>query len=132
MKNETVRRLAEILDSTDDRETRARSAAEAIRAARNYRWAGIYDVGDEEVELVGHTGPDAHVAVRFENTRGAIGEAVDHRDTIVHGSEIVVPVFAAEIGTVMGTLNVESDGKIAKDDYDFLEACAMALMPLFE
>jgi putative methionine-R-sulfoxide reductase with GAF domain len=131
-KSETVRRLAEILDTTEDREVRARHAAQAIREARDYRWVGIFDAGDTELELIAHTGPDSHTAVHFENTHGMNGEAVSKRDTVVGDKEIVVPVLAAEVGTVMGTLDVESANALAGDDREFLEACAMALMPLFE
>lgn len=150
MSSALVHRLAEILDSTDMRELRAARAAKAIADAGAYRWVGIYDVGDEEIELIGHTGIQTPTFVRFPVDRGLSGEAVRTRGTIVSndvakdpryleafestGSEIIVPIFGAETGIVIGTLDVESDklDAFAADDQLFLETCAQALMPLFE
>ena len=50
---------------------RARRAAEIVRKARGYRWVGIYDVDDDRIELLGHTGPQAPVFVSFSATRGS-------------------------------------------------------------
>jgi putative methionine-R-sulfoxide reductase with GAF domain len=132
--DEVVARLGTILDSTEMREVRAQHAAETVRAARGYRWVGIYDVGDAEIELIGHTGAHAPVDVRFSVEQGVSGEAVRTRETIVRGCETVVPILGAETGIVIGTLDVESDRGDASGDDDrrFLEACAQALMPLFE
>ena len=150
MSDDLRKRLAEALDSADLREVRARRAAELIRQARDYRWVGIYDVGDEEIELIGHTGPVAPVFVRFPVTQGLSGDVVRTRDTVVcndvardpryltafdsTGSEMIVPVLGAESGVVIGTLDVESDRVEAFDDEDrsFVETCAIALMPLYE
>jgi GAF domain-containing protein len=145
-----VHRLAEILDSTDRRELRAEHAARAIADAGGYRWVGIYDVGDEEIEIVGHTGVQAPACVHFSVENGLSGDAVRTRLTVVSndvandpryiqafestGSEIIVPILGAETGIVIGTLDVESDrlGAFGADDQLFLETCAQALMPLFE
>ena len=126
--------LGAALDTTEMREVRARNAAEIIRAARDYRWVGIYDVGDEEVELVGHTGVQTPAFVHAPIEEGLNGDAVRTRETATSGSETVVPIIGAEVGTVIGTLDVESDRLNALDDGEqrFLEACARALMPLFE
>ena len=150
MKDEIARQIAAALDTTELREVRARRAAELVRAARNYRWVGIYDVGDERIEILGHTGPDAPAYPSFDATQGLSGEAVRRRTTVVSndvskdarylttfsstGSEAIVPVLGAETGIVIGTLDVESErtGAFGPDDEAFLEACALALMPLFE
>jgi putative methionine-R-sulfoxide reductase with GAF domain len=132
--DEVVQRLAAVLDTTEMRELRARHAAETVRAARNYRWVGIYDVGDEEIELIGHTGAQAPAFVRFSVEQGLSGDAVRTREIVTSASEAVVPILGAETGMVIGTLDVESDKRAAfgDDDRRFLEACAQALMPLFE
>jgi len=148
--DDVVARLGTILDTTEMREVRAQHAAEAVRAARGYRWVGIYDVGDTEIEIVGHTGVQAPAFVRFSVDHGLSGEAVRTRETVVcndvssdsryitafesTGSETIVPILGAETGIVIGTLDVESDRVDAFTDEDrrFLEACAQALMPLFE
>lgn len=150
MKDAIARDLAKVLDTTEIREVRARNAAEIVRAARDYRWVGIYDVADDRISILGHTGPNAPAFPTFEATQGLSGEAVRTRTTIVSndvandprylttfgstGSEAIVPVLGAESGIVIGTLDVESDKTGAFDaaDQDFLEACALALMPLFE
>ena len=138
MTADIVAQLGAILDTTEMREVRAHHAAETVRAAGGYRWVGIYDVGDSEIELVGHTGVQAPAYVRFPVEQGLSGDVVRTRETLTAlastGSETIVPVLGAETGIVIGTLNVESDRHDAfgDDDRRFLEACAQALMPLFE
>ena len=134
MSDDVVVQLGAILDTTEMREVRAHHAAEAVRKSREYRWVGIYDVGDSEVELIGHTGVRAPVDVRAAVDEGLGGEAVRTRETIVSGDTAIVPILGAETGIVIGTLDVESDRRDAFNDDGrrFLEACAQALMPLFE
>lgn len=150
MIDSVVRDLAGVLDSLDMREIRARRAAEIVRAARAYRWVGIYDVDDDRVELLGHTGEQAPVFVEFSAGEGLSGEAIRTRTTVVSndvstdpryltafdstGSEMIVPILGAESGIAIGTLDVESDrvGAFSDEDRAFVERCAIALMPLFE
>lgn len=142
--------LARALDTGESRELRARAAAELIRAARKYRWVGIYDVGDESIELIGHTGPNAPVHPHFPVNKGLSGDAVRTRSTVTSndvstdpryltafestGSEMIVPILGAETGIAIGTLDVESDrtNAFGDEDRDFVERCALGLMPLFE
>lgn len=131
MSDDFIRQLGVLLDTSEMREVRARHAAEAVRAARGYRWVGIYDVDDEETELIGHTGVQAAVDVRASVTDGLNGKAIAARETVVSGDTAIVPILGAETGIVIGTLDVESDG-FADVDRRFLETCAQALMPLFE
>lgn len=150
MSDDLRRELSAALDTSVLREVRARHAAEVVRAARGYRWVGIYDVDDDRIELLGHTGPDAPVFVSFSADEGLSGEAVRTRCTVVSndvahdpryltafattGAEMIVPILGAESGIAIGTLDVESDrtGAFGDDDRDFVEGCATALMPLFE
>ncbi len=144
------RSLALAVDAESPREERARAAVEMVRDARGYRWVGIYDVDDEDVVLIGHTGSSQPEHPRFAVTQGLSGEAVRSRATVVSndvardprylvafqgtGSEIVVPVLGAESGIVIGTLDVESDriGAFSQDDVSFVEECAAALRPLYD
>ena len=148
--NDTLRDLAAALDTSDLRETRAHRAAEIVRAARGYRWVGIYEVDDDRIVLLGHTGPQAPLHVTFEATQGLSGAAVQTRATVVSndvahdpryltafestGSEMIVPILGAESGIVIGTLDVESErtGAFGDEDCAFVERCTTALMPLFE
>ncbi len=145
-----ARELSAALDTLDARNVRARRAAEIVRAARDYRWVGIYDVDDDRIELIGHTGVQAPVFVEFSSEQGLSGDAVRTRSTVIcndvakdsryltafesTGSEMIVPILGAESGIPIGTLDVESDrlGAFSDDDRDFVERCAIALMPLFE
>ena len=79
--NDVVRALAQAVGSEGPREARGRAAVEIVRSARGYRWAAIYDVGDDEVALIADSGttPPAHERVGID--KGLIGEAVRTRAT---------------------------------------------------
>ncbi|MGA8100136.1 MAG: GAF domain-containing protein [Candidatus Cybelea sp.] len=148
--NAIVRELARTADAESPREQRARAAAEIIRGARGYRWVGIYDVGDEEMALIGYTGSTPPRHERFGIESGLSGEAVRKRASVVSndvasdprylkafestGSETIVPILGAESGIVIGTLDAESDraGAFSEDDVSFLEECAAVLRPLYD
>jgi len=111
MNDSFLQRLSAAVDNEANRDERARRAAEMIREARGYRWVGIYDVGDEEISVVGYTGapPRGHPSYS-------------------------VPILGAESGVVIGTLDVESDSVDAftPADANFLEECAGTLRPLYD
>lgn len=121
---EAARALAQAADSEAPREQRACAAAEIVRAARGYRWVGIYDVGDEEIALIGRAGAAAPAHPRFP-----ISQA-----TMVRGSQASIPILGAESGIVIGTLDAESDriDEFSDDDVEFLEDCASVLRPLYD
>lgn len=119
---ETARALAQAADSEAPREQRACAAAEIVRDARGYRWVGIYDVGDEEIALIGYAGaaPPAHPHFPLSQA------------TVVRGSEASVAILGAESGIVIGTLDAQSDRiGVSDDDVRFLEECASMLRPLY-
>lgn len=126
--------LAEAADNEAAREERARAAAEIIRDARGYRWVGIYDVGDDQISIVAHTGSAPPEHSSFGIDQGLSGEAVRTRATVVSGSEAIVPILGAESGLVIGTLDVEGDpiGAFLTEDIAFLEDCAAVLRPLYD
>ena len=97
-------------------------AAEDIRRARDYRWVGIYAVGEDSIRAVAWTG-DAPTFPEFPRNRGLCGAAAAERRTVVADdvrtdprylttfgdtrSEIVVPI--QRDGHVVGLVDVESD-----------------------
>jgi len=141
---ETVR---EIAARPGDRAGRAKDAAERIRSARNYHWVGLYDVTASEIRAIAWTGREAPAFPTFPRTQGLNGAAVDAgRPVIVNDvradprylttfgatrAEAIVPV--RRDGTIVGTLDVESDRVNAFDsaDEEFLVSCAAALAVLW-
>jgi putative methionine-R-sulfoxide reductase with GAF domain len=121
---ETARAVAQAVDTEASREQRASRAAEIVRSARGYRWVGIYDIGDEEIALIGYAGAPPPARPRF-----TISQA-----TVVRGSEAIVPILGAESGIVIGTLDAERDriGALTDDDVAFLEECASMLRALYD
>jgi L-methionine (R)-S-oxide reductase len=127
----------------------ARRIAELIRAARRYRWVGIYEVTAEEIGILAWTGAEAPAFPRFPVTRGLAGAAVASKLPVVVGdvrhdprylttfgtteSEILVPVLDGG-GTVVGLVDVESERAFAfgEDDLRFVGDCARRLLPLFQ
>lgn len=148
--NDLIRKLAQSVDSESPRAERAHVAAELVRGARNYRWVGIYDVGDDEIVLIGHTGSSPPAHARFAIDRGLSGEALRARRTVVSGdvardprylaafestaSEAIVPILGAETAIPIGTLDVQSDrlDAFSREDVEFLEECASVLRPLYD
>jgi putative methionine-R-sulfoxide reductase with GAF domain len=132
--NELIRRLARTVDSESPREQRAGAAAEIVRGARNYRWVGIYDVGDDDIVLIGHTGSSPPARARLDVERGPSGDAVRTRRTVVTGCEAIVPILGAESAIAIGTLDAQSDGidAFTRDEVEFLEECASVLRPLYD
>lgn len=144
-----LERLAEIASSHEDRASRARRVAEEVRAARGYRWVGVYDVLPDEISAIAWTGADPPAHPRFPRGLGLGGAAVASGDAVVAadvsrdprslatfpttGSEAVVPVRSGPAGAVVGTIDAESDrtGAFAAEDLAFLRACARAVLPLW-
>jgi GAF domain-containing protein len=123
-------------------------AAEEIRKAGDYRWVGIYEVGPEEISVVGWSGPEAPAHPRFPKDRGLCGAAAASGKLVLvpdvtkdsryvttltsTRSEIVVPIKRAT-GEVVGLIDVESDQveAFAPQDVRLLEAFAAPLARLF-
>ena len=147
--DQTCEELRRILATPEPREAKAKQIAALIRQAGSYRWVGLYDVGAEEIAVVAWSGPAAPTHPRFPMTMGLNGAAVrsgevvivgdvtrDPRYLVTHGStrsEMIVPAKLAPSGTVVGTIDVESERANAFDDGDraFVEQCAAELVPLF-
>jgi L-methionine (R)-S-oxide reductase len=138
-----------ILERPEGREWKAQRVAEAIRRTGGYRWVGIYDVGSEEIAVLGWSGPGPPEHLRFPVTQGLCGAAAGQRATIVVGdvaadprylstfgttrSEIVVPVREADGESVVGLIDAESQQRDAFGDLDraLLELCALQIATLW-
>jgi L-methionine (R)-S-oxide reductase len=145
--SELTRALVEASCASGDRTSRAAAVAAAIRRFGSYRWVGLYDVGREQISLLGWEGPAPPAHPRFPRNDGLCGAAVASRRPIVVGdvasdpryvtthsstrSEIVVPVFAG--GIPVGLIDVESEkpDAFAAEDEQLLERCAALISPLW-
>ena len=132
-KDEVLRKLIDLLGQQVDRPQRARTIAEAIRAAGAYRWTGIYDVDVQKglVANIAWSGPRAPVHPTFPITDGLTSRAIATKKTVNVGdvasdpnyltalhttrSEIIVPVLDAAGEHVLGTIDVESQWPNAFD-----------------
>jgi GAF domain-containing protein len=118
--------------------------AEMIRAAREYRWVGIYKIVRNEFVITGKTGTCPPAYPRFPITQGIAAAVLESKKSImladVHKdprylptfgstqSEIVVPVMTEE-KKVVGFINVESEklSAFTEADRDFLEHVAFLI-----
>jgi L-methionine (R)-S-oxide reductase len=135
--------------SGGDRAGRAKRLAELIRKLGEYRWVGIYDVGDEQVSIIAWDGPGAPEYPQFPVTKGLTGAAIQQKKAVVVGdvrndpryltafgstvSEIIVPVMAPGSDRVIGTVDVESAqaDAFSASDQQMIEQCAQAALPLW-
>ena len=102
----------------------ATRVAGEIRKAGDYRWVGIYEVGPEEISVVGWSGPEAPAHPRFPRDRGLCGAAAASGATLIvedvtkdprylttlgsTRSEMIVPVKRPG-GEVVALIDVESE-----------------------
>jgi L-methionine (R)-S-oxide reductase len=141
MKPETLQKLQEIgafVLANGCNKPGLKQAAELIRAARGYRWVGIYKVTKKEFVALSWTGTEPAAYPRFPVSQGLCGAVLESRKPIVLGdvrkeprclpafhttrSEIIVPMIT-EDKKVVGMLDAESDKLDAFGDEDrkFLE-----------
>ncbi|HLV94880.1 MAG TPA: GAF domain-containing protein [Candidatus Acidoferrales bacterium] len=134
---------------SDDRAVRAERLAEMIRKLGEYRWVGVYDVDEENVSIIGWSGPGAPEFPAFPAGTGLTGAAIKDKkavnvadvrndprylatlgDTL---SEIIVPVLDPSGERVIGTVDVESEraNAFAASDQRMIEQCAQAALPLW-
>lgn len=118
--------------------------AEMIRAARDYRWVGIYKITRGDFVIVARTGKCPPAYPRFPTTQGLASTALESKKSVmvadVHKdarylptfgstqSEIVVPVMT-ESEKVVGLIDVESEklNAFTEVDRDFLEHAAFLI-----
>ena len=117
---------------------RMRQLVEMIRAARNYRWIGIYKIVNNEFVILTETGDEPPAYPRFPISQGLCGAALESGKPIIVGdvhhdprylptfhttqSEIIVPMIN-EHRKILGMLDAESEKANAFGDEDrqFLE-----------
>jgi L-methionine (R)-S-oxide reductase len=139
-----------ICESPDTRTSKAKRIAEVVRRTKDYRWVGIYDVGEKEIAVIAWSGEGAPTFPRFPVTQGLNGAAVSSRAPVIVNdvandprylttfgntqSEMIVPVINPETESVVGTIDVESVKKNAFGETDriFLEECAGVMGRLWE
>jgi GAF domain-containing protein len=119
--------LQTILALNEDRITKAKRIAEAIRESGAYRWVGIYDVNVRPgtVSNIAWSGPNAPAYPIFPITKGLTSRAITARKTVNVGdvasdssyltaldstrAEIIVPILDDTGDHVIGTIDVESE-----------------------
>jgi len=120
---------------------RTKVIVEMIRAARDYRWVGVYKVTKKEFAIMAGTGGEPPAYPRFPLTQGLCGAVLESRKPIVVGdvredsrylptfhttrSEIIVPIMK-DHQHIVGMLDAESAKANAFQDEDrqFLERAA--------
>jgi L-methionine (R)-S-oxide reductase len=145
----TLNQVRAIAMGGDDRTEKARRLAELIRRLGEYRWVGVYDVGAEMVSMLGWVGPNEPENPSFPVSKGLTGTAIAEKRAVICGdvrndrryltsfgstlSEIIVPVLAPGGGSVIGTIDVESDklNAFSGRDQQMIEQCAQAALPLW-
>jgi len=144
MKAETCKKLQEIggfVLAGGCTPKRMKQVAEMIRAARNYRWVGIYKVTKKDFVVLTGTGDEPPAYPRFPITQGLCGAALESGKPIVVGdvrhdprylptfhttrSEMIVPM-TNEHRHIVGMLDAESEkvNAFGEEDREFLERAA--------
>ena len=121
-----------------------KQVVEKIRAARGYRWVGLYTISRGEFIICAATGTQPPTYPRFPVTQGLAGAALESKETIMvpdvqHDprylptfcntrSEVIVPI-CNDAEKVVGILDAESEKAHAfnEKDLEFLEAAASLL-----
>jgi GAF domain-containing protein len=147
--DKTFEHLHNVTTGTANRNVKAREAAECIRAVRNYRWVGIYDITPVEIVAIAWTGEKAPAFPRFPLNQGLNGAAVASRQNVIvqdvtkdsrylttFGStraEAIFVVASPANGRIVGTIDIESEraNAFSPDDESLLSCCAEAIKPLW-
>lgn len=144
MKEATCKRLQEIgafaLAGGCSRK-QMKQVVEMIRAARSYRWVGVYKIVKDDFVILSGTGDEPPAYPRFPITQGLCATALDSGKPVIVGdvrsdprylptfhttrSEIIVPMVN-DRHRVVGMLDAESEKVNAFDQEDrqFLERAA--------
>jgi GAF domain-containing protein len=111
---------------------------EMIRAARDYRWVGVYKIVNGDFVILAGTGNEPPAYPRFPITQGLCGAALDSGKPVIVGdvhhdprylptfhttrSEIIVPMVN-DHRRILGMLDAESEtlNAFGDEDRQFLE-----------
>lgn len=139
----------ELLGASVRRVEKAGLLASLIRAERNFHWVGLYDVSSTHISAIAWTGTEPPAFPIFPVSKGINGAAVAQRAPVVvqdvskdsrylttfgaTRGEAIFPVLSADMASVVGTIDVESDriNAFQPVDQDFLAECAVLLRPLW-
>jgi len=117
---------------------RIREVLELIRAARDYRWVGIYKIVNKDFVILAGTGDEPPAYPRFPITQGLCAAVLESGKPIVVGnvtkdprylptfhttrSEIIVPM-TNDHRRIVGMIDAESDtvNAFGQEDRQFLE-----------
>lgn len=145
----TLNQIRMIAAGADDRRTKAKRLAEMIQRLGDYRWVGVYDVGEEMVSIIAWSGLSAPQSPTFPVSKGLTGAAIQQKQAVIVGdvqkdpryltafgstrSEIIVPVLDPSGVRVIGTVDVESEkaDAFSPSDQQMIEQCAQAALPLW-
>ena len=147
--NNTLNEIRSLAMGAGDRAAKGKRLAELIRKLGDYRWVGIYAVGQELVSIITWSGPDAPEYPSFPVNEGLTSAAIDSKRAVVVGdvrndpryltafgstlSEIIVPVLSPGDARVIGTVDVESEraDAFSERDQQMIEQCAQAALGLW-
>jgi len=145
---DVVAAIEAVASSGQPREAVALEVARLIRTHGDYRWVGLYDVGERDVSIIAWSGAGAPAHPRFPREHGLTARAIRSMRTVVVDdvaedgdyleafgdtrSEAIVPVVLR--GSVVGTVDVESNEQSAFTSADaaFLERSRDAAFPLWQ
>ena len=117
---------------------RMKQLVEMIRAARDYRWVGVYKIVNGDFLILSGTGNEPPAYPRFPITQGLCGAALDSGKPLIVGdvhhdprylptfhttrAEIIVPMVN-DHHHILGMLDVESEklNAFGEEDRQFLE-----------
>ena len=87
MKETTCKKLQEVGFALAGGCTRKRmnQLVEMIRAARDYRWVGVYKIIKDEFVIMAESGTDPRRYARFPITQGLCGAALDSGKPVIVG-----------------------------------------------
>jgi putative methionine-R-sulfoxide reductase with GAF domain len=147
--DEFLNEISALVSRGGSRAKKAKYIAAMVKARGGYRWVGIYDVGSEEVSIIAWSGPGAPAYPTFPVTQGLTAAAIDTKKPVLVNdvtvddryltafgstrSEVIIPVLDGNTGSVLGTIDVESEepNAFSEEDQKTLEACAIAVSPLW-
>jgi L-methionine (R)-S-oxide reductase len=147
-----LQELGKTVSDTAPRLQKLQAIAALIRNSGGYRWVGLYEVDERAGEVINLVwdGAGAPEYSRFPIGKGLTGAAIQGRKVNNVGdvgsdpryltafgstrSEIIVPIFDAGQGNVVGTIDVESEQANAFDQATekILVACANVVAPLWK
>src|SRR5580658_2987604 len=102
--NNTLNQILMLAAGGDDRAVKAKRLAELIQRLGEYRWVGVYDVGADNVSIVGWSGPSAPEYPIFPVGKGLTGGAIHQKQTVIVGDVHNDPRYLAAFGSTLSEI----------------------------